>query len=92
MFSSVARFDQIKSENDANCTYDGENNILIQQTSNWLLKQWTKAINGRSIASPLGTIDFFVDTRQILNVKFSQNTVKDTLKPKSMTRNLYLTT
>lgn len=87
MLLIVSRLGDIRAENDANCTYEGENNILIQQASNWLLSQWTNVINGRPVLSPLGTVDFLVDAEQILNTKFDQTTIEDTLKPNSMIRN-----
>lgn len=80
----VSRLGDIRAENDANCTYEGENNLLVQQASNWLLSQWTNVINGRIVLTPLGSADFLVDTEQILNTKFDQATVEDTLKPESM--------
>lgn len=87
MLLIVSRLGDIRAENDANCTYEGENNILIQQASNWLLSQWTNVINGRPVSSPLGTMDFLVDAEHILNTKFDQTTIEDTLKPNSMIRN-----
>lgn len=87
MLLIVSRLGDIRAENDANCTYEGENNILIQQASNWLLSQWTNVINKRPVPSPLGSADFLVDAEQILNIKFDQTTVEDTLKPKSMIKN-----
>lgn len=80
----VSRLGDIRAENDANCTYEGENNVLIQQASNWLLNQWTNVINGRPVLSPLETADFLVDAEQILNTKFNHSTIENTLKPESM--------
>lgn len=80
----MSRLGDIRAENDANCTYEGENNVLIQQASNWLLSQWTNVINGRPVLSPLGSADFLVDAEQILNTKFHHSTTENTLKPESM--------
>lgn len=85
----MSRLGDIRAENDANCTYEGENNVLIQQASNWLLSQWTNVIKGQPVISPLGTVGFLADAKQILNVKFNQNTIENTLKPESMTKLRY---
>lgn len=84
MLLIVSRLGEIRGENDANCTYEGENNMLIQQASNWLLSQWTNVIKGQRVPSPLGSADFLVDAEQILNTKFDQVTIEDTLRPESM--------
>jgi len=83
----VARLGELRAENDVNCTYEGENNVLIQQTSNWLLSQWVNIINGQPVLSPLGSADFLVNAEQILNSKFNRTTIEDTLRPESMTIN-----
>ncbi|XP_072751656.1 peroxisomal acyl-coenzyme A oxidase 3-like isoform X2 [Anoplolepis gracilipes] len=83
-YLKMSRLGDIRAENDANCTYEGENNILIQQASNWLLSQWTNVINGQSVSSPLGSADFLVNAEQILNTKFDQTTIEDTIKPENL--------
>lgn len=85
----MSRLGDIRAENDANCTYEGENNVLIQQASNWLLSQWANAINGGFVPSPLGSADFLNDAERILNTKFNQTTMQDTLRPESMMRIIY---
>jgi acyl-CoA oxidase len=87
----VSRLGDIRDQNDANCTYDGENNVLIQQASNWLLNQWDKVIKKQSVSSPLNSADFLMNAEQILNTKFNQTTVEDVLKPESMIQILYCT-
>jgi len=80
----VSRLGDIRNDNDANCTYEGENNVLIQQASNWLLNQWANVIKGQTVPSPLNSVDFLVNAEQILNNKFNQITVEGALKPESM--------
>lgn len=79
----MSRLGDLRAENDANCTYEGENNVLIQQTSNWLLTQWANIINGQPVQSPLHTIDF-LNAKEIFNMRFNQTTVQDTLRIESM--------
>jgi len=48
----VSRLGRLRDDNDANCTYEGDNNVLLQQTSNWLLSLYRAG----KADSPLGTI------------------------------------
>lgn len=79
----VSRLGDIRSEHDANCTYEGENNVLIQQASNWLLNQWSNVINKKPIVSPMGSADFLENAHDILQTKFHCYNMTDVLKPES---------
>ncbi|XP_077258489.1 peroxisomal acyl-coenzyme A oxidase 3 isoform X1 [Temnothorax americanus] len=83
-YLKMSRLGDIRAENDANCTYEGENNVLIQQASNWLLNQWANVIKGQPVPSPLNSADFLVNAEQILKTKFNQTTVEGVLKPENL--------
>ncbi|XP_054003972.1 peroxisomal acyl-coenzyme A oxidase 3 [Hylaeus anthracinus] len=83
-YLKMSRLGDLRSENDANCTYEGENNVLIQQASNWLLNQWSNMLNGKPVNSPLGSADFIQDANNILQQKFSHSTSSDTMKPENL--------
>lgn len=51
MLHAVNRFGQLRDDNDPNLTYEGDNNVLLQQTANYLLS-WSTGDT-----SPLGTLD-----------------------------------
>lgn len=80
----VSRLGDLRAENDATCTFEGENNVLIQQTSNWLLNQWSNMLNGKPINSPFGTASFVQDAKHILMQKLSYSNIDEVLKPESM--------
>lgn len=73
----------LRNDNDANCTYEGENHVLIQQTSNWLLKQWPEILNGQKISSPLKSANFLSHALHILHTKFHAHNYEEVTKPES---------
>lgn len=83
-YLKAAGLGDIRNNNDANCTYEGENHILIQQTSNWLLKFWPLILKGEKIEFPLKSVDFLTDAQQILKTKFSFNSFEDVMQPKNI--------
>ncbi|KAI4499967.1 hypothetical protein M0802_004837 [Mischocyttarus mexicanus] len=78
-YLKMARLGDIRNDHDANCTYEGENNILIQQSSNWLISQWSSILNGQTVSSPFGTIDYIQDSQNILKQKFNCKTIEETM-------------
>jgi acyl-CoA oxidase len=85
-FLTAAGLGDLRDANDANCTYEGENNVLLQQTSNWLLHLWNKMIStgAGSIHSPLGSADFLTDMDKILKTTFIARTVEEAVNPEGM--------
>lgn len=76
-YLAMNRLGDLRDDNDPNCTYEGDNNVLLQQTSNYLLS-WlhAKHSNGSRIESPLHTVDFLDDYQKILESRFTLTTME----------------
>nr|CAD7434710.1 unnamed protein product [Timema monikensis] len=76
----------LRNSNDACCTYEGENSVLIQQTSNWLLQLWSRKDDKSQgpITSPLGSVDFLSNAQDILATKFSASTKEMAVRPETL--------
>ncbi|XP_046685744.1 peroxisomal acyl-coenzyme A oxidase 3-like isoform X1 [Homalodisca vitripennis] len=61
-YLKCAGLGELRNNNDSNCTYEGENNVLQQQASNWLLQLWRRRDNSR-FPSPLGSVSFLYQTQ-----------------------------
>ncbi|CAB3367002.1 Hypothetical predicted protein [Cloeon dipterum] len=79
----VSNLGEIRNDVEANCTYEGENNVLQQQTANWLLQIWAKRREG-STGSPFGSIDFLANWERILRSKFSAKSVEEAVRPEAL--------
>ncbi|NXL68253.1 ACOX3 oxidase, partial [Chordeiles acutipennis] len=76
-YLAMNRLGEIRNDNDPNCTYEGDNNVLLQQTSNYLLS-WINCIRDKApFESPFGTINFLQDYHHILGWKFTAISVED---------------
>lgn len=82
-YLKASQLGELRNDNDANITYEGENAVLTQQASNWLLNVWRKGANAFKEASPLGSADFLADFDQLMKLKFNYKTIDDVLDPKS---------
>nr|XP_046236273.1 peroxisomal acyl-coenzyme A oxidase 3 isoform X2 [Scatophagus argus] len=73
-YLAMNRLGDLRNDNDPNCTYEGDNNVLLQQTSNYLLG-WLHAKRHDGIESPLHTVDFLDDLHKILESRFTATTL-----------------
>jgi acyl-CoA oxidase len=92
-YLKCARLGDLRNDNDPNMTYEGENNVLIQQASNFLVSVRGKGWGAFESASPLGTAAFLKDGEGILRSKWSWKTVECAMKPESelkFNENLFL--
>ena len=62
----AANLGELRNNHDPSCTYEGDNNVLGQQASNWLLRQWKSA----KVESPVGTANFIERRDAILGNSF----------------------
>ncbi|XP_006893728.1 PREDICTED: peroxisomal acyl-coenzyme A oxidase 3 [Elephantulus edwardii] len=70
-YLAVNRLGELREDNDPNCTYEGDNNVLLQQTSNYLLGLLaSRAQDGAHFKSPLKTTDFLEAYEDILSQRF----------------------
>uniref|UniRef100_A0A4X2M5A4 Acyl-coenzyme A oxidase n=1 Tax=Vombatus ursinus TaxID=29139 RepID=A0A4X2M5A4_VOMUR len=77
-YLAMNRLGDIRNDNDPNCTYEGDNNILLQQTSNYLLNYITDRHQDKThIESPLESVNFLEDFKDVLGQKFKISRVED---------------
>ncbi|XP_070504426.1 peroxisomal acyl-coenzyme A oxidase 3-like [Chironomus tepperi] len=83
-YLKCAQLGDLRNNNDPNTTYEGENNVLIQQASNFLIAVRGKGWKSFENASPLGTAAFLKDGDQILNTKWNWSKVGCAMKPEHL--------
>jgi len=81
-YFKVNRLGELRNDNDPNNTYEGDNNVILQQTSNYLLGFLNSAMEGANISSPLGSINFLTNIKDRLNTKFTALNVTECFDPK----------
>lgn len=87
-YLKCSRLGDLRNDNDANCTYEGENNILIQQASNFLINTRAKGWNAFSEFSGDGATGFFKDGEEISKTKWTWKQAKCVMKPESELMNV----
>ncbi|XP_073986322.1 peroxisomal acyl-coenzyme A oxidase 3-like isoform X2 [Rhodnius prolixus] len=83
-YLQVAGFADLRNDNDANLTYEGDNNVLIQQTSNWLLQLWSQKDLAGIWDTPLKTVIFLEKWKELSQRKFSAKSIQETVSPKNL--------
>lgn len=76
-YLKVSGLEGIIKSSDPICTYEGENHVLIQQTTNWLMKLWPRMLEGKTINFPLESVNFVSWAGEILNHSFAGRCVAD---------------
>ncbi|XP_066931992.1 peroxisomal acyl-coenzyme A oxidase 3-like isoform X5 [Clytia hemisphaerica] len=68
-YLAVNRIGDLRNTNDPNCTYEGDNNCILMQTSNYLLSIYKDICKGKKINSPLGSLNFLSNLETIAQSK-----------------------
>lgn len=80
-----AGFGELRNDNDANCTYEGDNNVLLQQTSNWLVSVWNRK-SKMSAKHPMGTVDYIDNSDHILKHSWKTSPLNLTSRDQDIVR------
>ncbi|KAK4876025.1 hypothetical protein RN001_012447 [Aquatica leii] len=73
-----------RNVHDTNCTYEGENTVLLQQTTNWFVKLWSMKLQGKTVNFPLQSINYLNDASNIMNETFKLTDIDEFIKPKNI--------
>lgn len=74
-YLKAANLGELRNNHDACVTYEGDNNVLGQQASNWLLRQWEN-----DVESPAGTANFIKNRNEISGFNFESILAKCDVK------------
>ncbi|XP_067945679.1 peroxisomal acyl-coenzyme A oxidase 3-like [Watersipora subatra] len=76
-YFAVNRLGALRDDNDPNCTYEGDNNVLLQQTANYILA----SVKDGDLNTPLSSLKVFGDKSNHLSKKSSVTSVAECKKP-----------
>lgn len=82
--SSYSRLGHLRSEADPSLTYEGDNNVLIQQSAGFVMKTLHKKLAGKEVQSPFGTCSFLsrYEPERLSNLRARTENAKDLLDDK----------
>ncbi|PVD31700.1 hypothetical protein C0Q70_07118 [Pomacea canaliculata] len=82
-YFKVNRLGDLRNDHDPNCTYEGDNNVILQQTSNFLLSvlEVARQKKGQVLETPLGSVSFLGEIDNWLDTRFGAQTVSKCLDP-----------
>ncbi|KJE92816.1 peroxisomal acyl-coenzyme A oxidase 3 [Capsaspora owczarzaki ATCC 30864] len=80
-YSTCNRLGVLRDDNDPNLTYEGDNNVLIQQTSKFLMTSLRNVMTGKPVKSPLGSVAFLEQFSTLIGSKWAVESEGDLLKP-----------
>jgi len=66
-YLQAAKLGQMRTDHDPLCTYEGDNNVLGQQASNWLLRQWS----AKELETPIGSVKFLERRSELLALNYA---------------------
>jgi acyl-CoA oxidase len=75
----------LRDNNDPLLTFEGDNNVLLQQTSNFLLSSYEEYLKNKKLApTPLMSVDFINNMDNIFAEKFNIQSQNELLNPKGV--------
>ncbi|XP_045445584.1 peroxisomal acyl-coenzyme A oxidase 3-like [Melitaea cinxia] len=76
----------LRNDNDANCTYEGENSLLLQQASNYLLTAWGRRHKLSDDDTPLGSLKFLLNADELLKTTCPWKSQEQLVDPYNLTQ------
>ncbi|CAD5112102.1 DgyrCDS1344 [Dimorphilus gyrociliatus] len=69
-YFKINRLGELRNDHDPNCTYEGDNNVILQQTSNYVLASYGAVKRGTILSTPLNACEPLNRFKTILTSTF----------------------
>lgn len=90
-YLKASRLSYLRNTNDPIQTFEGDNNVLLQQTSNFLLSNYEEYLKTKNIAkTPLGIANFMNTFEKNISLKFRCQNQKELLNQQGIFYNYTL--